>query len=522
MGAVAVVAAVSFIGVSAVGGGEGNSSPGKGAVIAKTTPSTVTPGTSTHATTQGVISSWVQAENAKPGTTAWALTRPSTGHEIEGYADQVSIDLGGQVGLYISTTAPTFTIEGYRMGYYGGTQGRLVWTSPTMTGMRQATCPLTAAVRMVSCSWVKTLEVQADVKDWPQGDYLFKLMGSNGYQSYVPLTIRDDASHAAYLINNSVTTWQAYNSYGNYSLYSGPTSSGGMALADRSYVVSFDRPYAFGNGGGDFEGIELRMVSLAESLGLDVTYTTDIDLQVAPQLLTQHRVFVSLGHDEYYSLAMRSGLQAARDAGVNLLFMGANALYRHIRLQPSPLGPNREEVDYKDPSLDPLDGIDNADTTPAAWRSPPNNNPESAILGEMWRCNPVQADMVITDPGNWMFVGTGIVAGQHLAGVVGPEYDSYRSGDPGPPDVEIVAHSPVKCVGRSDFADMTYYTAPSGAGVIDSGSIDFIGGVYTSPPPGSPAVEVTQITKNILAVFGEGPAGLRHPSVANANSVTNG
>ncbi|MDQ2729976.1 MAG: hypothetical protein M3Y91_19460 [Actinomycetota bacterium] len=484
----------------------------------------VSPPAGTHVAPQGVVASWVQAENAKPGTRDWVVTKPATNHQIEGYADQVSIDAGGHLALYVSTSAPSYQVMAYRMGYYGGSQGRLVWTSPTTPGKMQPGCPVDTATRTVQCQWTDPLQVQTGVAGWPQGDYLFKLTSSDGYQSYVPLTIRDDTSHSAYLINNSVTDWQAYNEYGHYSLYTGPTRSGGMALADRAYTVSFDRPYDFtegdGSGSADFSNEELRMVSAAESLGLDVSYATDVDLDVRPAMVLQHRAFVALGHDEYYSLAMRNGLQAARDAGVNLLFMGANSVYRHIRLQPSPLGHDRQEVDYKDASLDPVK--DPAQATPAAWRAPPNNDPESSLLGEMWRCDPVNGDMVIIDPSNWIMAGTGLAAGAKITGAISAEYDSYRAADPGPKNVEIVGRSPITCVGRFDHADTTYYTAPSGAGVFDSGSIGFIAGLVTDPQPGTPAAYVTTMTKNLLATFGQGPAGRTHPSVPNASAYPGG
>lgn len=482
------------------------------------------PASSTHLAPQGVVASWVQTENAKPGTKDWVLTKPATNHQIEGYANQVSINVGGPVALYVSTTAPSYQVSAYRMGYYGGAQGRLVWTSPPTPGKRQALCPVTPATRMVQCQWDSPLPVQIDPTAWPQGDYLFKLQSSDGYQSYVPLTIRDDASNSAYLINNSVTTWQAYNEYGNYSLYTGPTPSGGMALADRAYTVSFDRPYGVtdgnGNGSGDFANQELRMVSVAESLGLDVSYATDVDLDADPALVLHHHSFVSLGHDEYYTLAMRNGLQTARDAGVNLLFMAANAVYRHIRLQPSPLGADRQEVDYKNATLDPVK--DPAQATPGAWRAPPNDAPESVLLGEMWRCNPVHGDMVVIEPNSWIVAGTGLGAGGKITGAIADEYDSYRAADPGPKNVEIVARSPITCGGKPDHADTTYYTAPSGAGVFDSGSLGFIGGLVTDPQPGTPAADVTTITKNLLVAFGPGPAGKAHPSVSNASAFPGG
>jgi hypothetical protein len=463
------------------------------------------------------VAAWVQAENAKPGTTDWKLTKPATSHQIEGFAGSVSVQAGDPVELYVSTTAPTFGVAAFRMGYYGGDQGRLIWSAASISGFSQPACPVVTKTRTVECDWKDP--VQVDTTSWPQGDYLFKLVASTGWQSYIPLTLRDDSSHSAYLVNNSVTTWQAYNTYGGRDLYEGPVAGGRPGLAGRSLIVSFDRPYLLGYGAGDFIGLELPMISMMESLGLDVSYTTDIDVSEQPQLVLQHRAFISLGHDEYFTLAMRQGLTAARDAGVNLVFLGANAAYRHIRLQDSPFGTDREEVDYKDPYLDPLFGKDNVDVTPWAWRDAPNNAPESELLGEMWQCNPVRADMVVTDPSEWLYAGTGLRMGSRIAGIVGPEYDHFDPYAPNPGDVTVVARSPVRCDGQPEEADMTYYSAPSGAGVWDTGTIDWVGSVFPYCSACRDPNAVTRITVNVLAAFGAGPAGQAHPSKANVLRV---
>ena len=458
---------------------------------------------------------WVTRENALPGTRAWVLTKPALHHEIEGFANHVSIDVGGAVNLYVSTTAPTFTVTAFRMGYYGGAQGRLVWTSAPITGTAQPGFTITPGVNTVSDAWQLSATLQTDAAGWPPGDYLFLLSAASGYQSYIPLTIRDDASTAAYVINNDVTTWQAYNLYGGYDLYNGPTG-----YPSRSRIASFDRPYTLGTGSGDFLGNELHVVSLVESLGLDVTYITNVDLNERPELLAApHRAFLSLGHDEYYSLAMRTGLVHALTRGVNLVFFGANAIYRHIRLQPSPLGPDRLEVDYKDPKEDPL-GPSSPDVTPVAWRFPPNNLPESEIIGNFYQCNPVHADLVVADPGSWVFHGTGLAAGSRLTGLVGTEYDHYDPHVKGPGNVSILARSPLTCQGRADYADMTYYSAPSGAGVFATGTLNWVPMMEPSacslPCPGP---SVVRITENILTAFGAGPAGRAHPSVGNDAKV---
>jgi hypothetical protein len=459
------------------------------------------------------VAPWVQTENARIGTSDWQLAKPATAHQIEGYAGEVSVELGERVELFVSTSAPTYGVQAFRMGYYGGARGRLVWSADSIPGYTQASCRVESRTRTVQCAWKHPLEV--DTTGWLQGDYLFKLVASTGWQSYIPLTVRDDASRSAYLVNSSVTTWEAYNMYGGRDLYTGPMLGGRSGLAGRSRVVSFDRPYSLGNGAGDFIGLELPMVSMMESLGLDVSYTTDVDVSEHPQTVLQHRAFVSLGHDEYFTLAMRLGLTAARDAGVNLIFLGANAAYRHIRLEPSGSGPDRLEVDYKDPHADPLFGTDNADVTPWAWRDPPNNAPESELLGEMWQCNPVRADMVVSDPSAWMYADTGLHAGSRIAGIVGPEYDHFDPYSPNPGDVTVVARSPVRCDGHAEEADMTYYSAPSGSGVWDTGTIDWVGAVFPYCAMCGRPDAVTQITANVLAAFGAGPAGIVHPSKSN-------
>ena len=197
-------------------------------------------------------------------------------------------------------------------------------------------------------------------------------MGSGGQEQFVPLTIRDDASTAAYVLQNSVTTWQAYNLWGEYSLYYGKTASGGQDFADRARIVSFDRPYpqTWASGAADFVGNEFPLLFHLESLGLDLTYWTDVDLHARPQLLANHRCLFSLGHDEYWSKPMRQAAAQASANGVNLAFLGANACYRQIRLEPSSVGPNRLEVCYKDaaggPSGARATGADDGQLGPGA------------------------------------------------------------------------------------------------------------------------------------------------------------
>jgi hypothetical protein len=483
---------------------------------------------------EGTRAKWVQVENAKPGTSDWRINNGGPDGVIEGYADRASAQQGDTVRLFVSTKDPGFHVEAYRIGYYGGLGGRLVWKSSEVPGRLQAPAQRDRVTNMVEAPWSPSLSVQLNAA-FPPGVYLFKLVADSGPQRYIPLTIRDDRSTAAFVVQNSVTTWQAYNLWGGYDLYEGKNGSGGSDFEHRARVVSFDRPYAMGGGSGDFLGNEFPLISLVESLGLDVTYWTDVDLHERGAQVLRHKALLTLGHDEYWSREMRTSAEQARDGGVNLAFFGANAVFRKIRFQPSPVGPDRREIDYKSAREDPMYGVNNKDVT-VDWRLPPISEPESTLIGDFYDCNPVKADMVVGDPSAWIYAGTGLDKGDRLKNLVGPEYDRFDAS--GPKNVQIMARSPVDCRGRSSYSDMTYYSAPSGAGVWASGTNWWISKLSEECAPVSsttttssttsttfpatpratkktaicPKQAVTDMTENVLNLFGVGPAGRTHPS----------
>jgi len=468
---------------------------------------------------------WVVAENQRPGTLAWVMSATS---RIYGYADRVSALRGDQVTLFVDPPPVPYHVELYRMGYYAGLGGRLVWRSATVAG-GPSQPPFTVApgTNMVECQWQPTMRVGIDAA-WPPGAYLFKLTNADGSSAgYIPLCVRDDDSTAAFAIMHSVTTWQAYNAYGGRSLYVGPGTVriGETGSVNRSRVVSFDRPYdQRGWGAPDFTGNEFPLIFLAESLGLDVTYFTDVDLHQTPERLARHRCLFSLGHDEYWSSAMRDGAAQALTQGVNLAFLGANAVYRHIRMEPSPLGLDRHQVCYKTDLAkeDPLWGIDPAEVT-SNWPDGPVPRPEQQLVGSQYVDVDAKADMVVVDPGAWIFRGTGLAAGQHLSSVVEGEYDCYEPALGPPSNVSILAHSPVANRGHGRVSDMTYYSVAGGGGVLATGSAMFVAKLSNAPRidsnivfPAVPGVTpvLWRMMENVFSVFGAGPASSTEPSVA--------
>ena len=202
---------------------------------------------------------------------------------------------------------------------------------------------------------------------------------------------------------------------------------------------------------------------------------------------------------------------------MNVAFFGANAIYRKIRLEDSPLGSSRHQVNYRVASEDPVNGKAPDEVT-VSWRDAPSNRPRARCIGGMYECNPVKADMVIGDASAWMFDGSGLKNGDKLPNAVGNEYDRVMPESPTPANIQVLAHSPVTCRDKKSFADATYYTASSGAGVFDVGTFWWIPPLKSECPNGpatSTDCKIQKVVENILRDFSLGPAGDRHPSVNN-------
>jgi N,N-dimethylformamidase beta subunit-like, C-terminal len=489
----------------------------------------------------GVESSAVIAENRLPGTTAWQITSAPASGYIEGFADKNYAAAGDSVDLYVSTNASSFGAVAYRMGWYHGKGARQIWSSSSVPGVVQPSCPVDASVNMVSCdNWSRSLTFSV-TSAWVPGDYLLKLNGDGGQQAYVLLTVWDPASKATYLVMNRSLTEEAWNTYGGYDFYQGEgpciLDSDSYPVCNRARVVSFDRPTTDGNGSSDFLGNEYPLVRYSEQHGLDVTYATDITIDEHPNFVLQHRALLSLGHDEVWTYSEREAAETAFHQGVNMVFFGAAAVLRHARLQASPLGPDREEVDYRNSSEDPLNsGGDPTQVTGNTWSSPPTNLSETGFVGEVYAGYTLPGKsavpFVVADASAWIFKGTGLQNGSSVPGVILSDIDHLDSGAQMPQNIEVLGHSPVPLSvaytnqgqwGGNTYADATYYTDPtSHAGVFDSGTVNWINSIAECPGPNSACVSgpVGQITGNLMWLFGQGPAGNIQPSTANWQTIT--
>jgi hypothetical protein len=461
----------------------------------------------------------VTPESELPGDRHWAIRHLGGEHEIEGYAGQASAAAGEPVPLFVSSQAKWFSVTAYRLGWYQGAGARRVWRSAALRGGAQRAFTVEGTTSTVTANWDPVTEVPTD--GWPAGAYLLRLDGDSGAQRYVPLTIRSESAAGAVVLKNSVPTWQAYNMWGGYDLYQGP--SGGYA--QRSLAVSLDRPYG-GNGAGAFLTYERNVITLAESLaaryGLKLAYLTSMDIDAGAGALAGASALVSMGHDEYWTPGERANVTAARDAGMNVAFLGANAMFRRTRLEATTVGAARLVVCYKTAyASDPLYGTDPALVT-TDFRSGPGADPESSLTGTLYEGYPVDAAYMVSSPSSWLFAGTGVQAGQGFPHLVGVEYDRVNPAYPVPRPIEVLSHSPLWLNGVPSYGDSAYYTAPGGAGVFNTGTMRWAEAIYGDQPhgiAGSTPGFVRRVTTNVLRAFADGPAAARYPARDNLAAI---
>ena len=393
-------------------------------------------------------------ENSLAGTTEWELTNPAIKREIEGYASATSVNVGDSINLFINTGASKYTISIYRAGWYQGLGGRLIVGPFTMDGIVQKVPKPDSKTGIVECNWTHPFSLKIK-KNWTSGIYLAKLEENiSNAQSYIIFVVRNDEKPTDILFQLPITTYQSYNVWGGKSLYdhaSGDSLPWGSSRGQEASKVSFDRPYARstnikaakGMGAGEFftnlqpinEGYpvsssswDYSMVRWLEKNGYDVSYNTNIDTHTSPNTLTKHALFLSQGHDEYWTKEMRDNVISARNTGINLAFFGANIGYWQMRLESSTISkkPNRTMVCYKNANADPVNDI----LTTVKFRDPPVSTPEEALIGVRYFTDRIDADMVISNASHPIFKGTGLENGDKLKGLLGYEVDGITENSP--------------------------------------------------------------------------------------------
>lgn len=266
----------------------------------------------------------IEAENCQPGTPSsqWYVDGAGSPN-IQGFTTDISVNVGQTIFFKISTPAASYRIDIYRLGFYQGNDGRLVASiSPSVPLPQfQPSCLSDSSTGLIDCGNWGVSASWTVPSTATSGVYFARLLRlDTGEAGAIIFVVRNDASHSDILVQTSDTTWQAYNAYGGNSLYSGNP-------AGRAFKVSYNRPV---NTLHDFFAQEYPIVRFLEANGYDVTYSTGVDTDRNGALITQHKVFLSVGHDEYWSGGQRANVEAARAAGVSLAFFSGNEVFGRL------------------------------------------------------------------------------------------------------------------------------------------------------------------------------------------------
>ncbi len=467
-------------------------------------------------------SALIRKENEKEGALDWQLTRvrldKTTGFRspaIEGYCSHQSIKAGEELRIMVSTSpARKFTIEFFRMGYYGGRGARLMHTLGPVAGKTQPV-PTPVENRLIECKWEPsaTLKIPAD---WPSGIYLGRLTtvpdsaAEPYWQSYIVFIVRDERP-ADVLFQCSDNTWQAYNKWpDNYSLYTDPRGAHAVGVA-----VSFDRPYGkyaqifehpLSIGSGEFLLWEFPLLYWLEQHGYDVTYCSNSDC-LQPENVTRTKSFISVGHDEYWDVRQYEAVKAGIAAGVNALWLSGNSVFGVTPFSPSSSGQANRILTRKGifGGLTDAEVEEEIRVFTKEWkRAGPD---ESLIMGAR-SIVPFNGggDWVCTKPEHWVFKGTGMKQGEAIPGLVGWEHHGAPAKLPG---LEVIAEGTSWRGGVTPAHwTATVHPGPKGNIVFNAATIFWAQGL-SSPPghilpwshwsrPHGPDARVQKITENVL------------------------
>ena len=464
----------------------------------------------------------IQQENLLPGTPDWQIVKQppadaanhSHDQGIEGYTSATSVMAGSTISFAVNTVTSAFDANIYRLGWYQGLGARLVQSITNIPGKEYPVPAPRATDGLVAANWPWAFSLAVPTT-WVSGMYIARLTDTNGEQIYVPFVVKSPVKSDLIFVHTANTD-EAYNIWGGTSLYQDFTQK---LPNGRAYKVSFDRPFYGNQGMGNIFNWEYPTIRWIEENGYNVSYVSDEDVNNSKtNVLLGYKGILVVGHSEYWSAAMRTNLQKAIKSGVSLAMLAANDIYWQIRYEPSSAHvANRVIACYKDASLDPLSSKKPALTT-IQFRNTPISLPEQGLLGEMYESY-LQGNgypWVVSNASSWIFSGTNLQNGDSLDGLVGYEFDQFSQkyqtpltivGADGVSGVEVLASSPVTNVySQEDTSNTTLYTAPSGARVVNMGTIqwawglDDFGSLYNAiPSVVNPAAQ--QITANILNNF---------------------
>jgi hypothetical protein len=470
----------------------------------------------------------IHAENSLPGTSDWLLKNPRLDPNnrfrcpwVEGYCSRRSLKAGERLAFMISADPPSpVLLDVYRLGYYGGSGGRHLLRLGPLAAHRQPEAPI-GAERLRDCQWEPAAEITIP-EEWPSGVYLGKLTAErDGIQSYLIFIVRDDRP-CDLLFQCSDNTWQAYNRWpSTWSLYDDGVKPWYWGPGVQ---VSFNRPYGFyrqmvrqplSTGSGEFLLWEFPLAFWLERHGYDVSYISNADTHADAAGLLRAKLWLSVGHDEYWTLAMHDNVRAARDAGLNLAFLSGNTCYGVVEMRGDRAGAFGRVL-RRVGQFGPIEPRWVAEGFPEVLRLRGNGPDESLLIGAR-SGYPVTgcADWTCVAPQHWLFAGTAMARGDSIPNLVGWEWH----GNPAPiAGLEVVAAGDVVDHGVTGRYAATIYPPRPGNFVFNAATIWWADAMAAPPGyrtphlgsrrPAGPDQRVQRITANLIERAREGPRAL--------------
>ena len=386
----------------------------------------------------------------------------------------------------------------------------------------------------------------------------------------------------------ATNTWHAYNDFGGPNLYTGGTHVAMQRPMSAGYLFKppGKGPHMTGTGAPDPQrgacrlhpaqppvGLrrsagsptaELPFIEWAEREGFEIGVCTNADLEEHPEVLDDASLYLSVGHDEYWSRGIRDTVEAFIARGGNAAFFSGNTSLWQVRIEGDA---HDVMVGYKGfLKMDPLMGTGRESEVTTFWSDVVVGRPENHMTGVSFTRGGYHrigrnvtnglGGYTVHRAGHWMFDGTGLGYGDVLGAgstVVGYECDGcvftyhdglpYPTGEDGTPATfEILGTCPTQHFTRAtaprppkpgEPSELEYIAAhvfrtrdpeamerirhghavlgasrdEAGATVVTSGSTDWAHGLAGRDP------QIEQITRNVLARSGQpGAATSNRPS----------
>jgi hypothetical protein len=479
---------------------------------------------------------------------------------LDGYAWPQSVLPGEEVELHVSSSGP-FGVEVAREGG----EREVVWRADAVAGTEH---PVPATASADGCGWPTALTIPVG-EEWRSGYHAVRL-ASGDQRADAFFSVRPVGDRAPILLVLSTSTSNAYNDWGGPSLYTGgtrvsferplgrgflfkpePARRKAQAAPDREALAYFawadEHHLSRWSGGAGWWTWERPFVAWAEREGFAIDVAASHDLEEHPEVLDGHRLFLSVGHDEYWSWGMRDAVEGFLADGGNAAFFGGNTCWWQVRFEDG--GRAMTCFKYR-ADEDPVLGTPDERSLSGAWPDRRIGRSEAAMTGlsfsrggySRYGLGVPRASGAYTvwRPDHWAFEGTDLRYGDALGladAIVGYEVDgcelTMAGGLPvpthmdGAPDtLEVLATAPARLWSqdeqptryahepgelehvamvlfgdaweeelpriRSNHAVVACFDLPGGGTVFNAGCTDWTYGIEGGD------ADVRRITRNVL------------------------